>query len=1486
MNKYLLLALISLIFNAGVTAQSNSFTPGDPDKFIKELSDFMQASKKKEGKDLVEKELAPVYLTEAYSPPQRARVVDFANLLQSEKFKSYPHFESFIHCLINFPKSGLSEQEFYDWLLFLMKMIEDRKTKKYLDEVLASSASLFFDNTIVNLPAAKWQSSNRNWKFEWDSLPSIKFENLDLKCYAKGDSSTLFATKGVYFPTLERWVGEGGRVTWQRAGFDPQQTYAELPNYEIRMKGSTYVVDSVVFYNEFFEAPLIGQLTEKVQADKSEETASYPRFESYNKRLQIKSIFDGVDYDGGFTMAGNKLAGSGTNEEPAVLTFYYEGSPFLISRSLEFAIRPDRISSGHADVVFYLEKDSVSHPDIELKFDKEKRRLTLIRSEEGVSKSPYYNSFHNVDMYFGALYWNIDDPLIEMGSIKGSSEQNAGFESKDYYKMQRYDAMIGFFDRHPLVKIRDFSREWGSETFTSEDLAMYFRLSEEQIHLMLIDLNNKGFLSYDIDDRMCTLKPKLQNYISASAGRIDYDVLQFNSTAGDGRNGQLNLLNNNLLLKGIQSVTVSDSQKVTLLPSNGEVILQKDRNFRCGGRVYAGNLEFMGKEYFFNYEDFKVDLLQVDSCRIYVDDENDTPDQYGNRRKIRVKNVIENISGTLKIDAPTNKSGVQSESYPQYPIFISDKPSFVFYDQFQIQKGVYKRDDFYYTIEPFTIDSLDNFATEDLKLEGTLKSAGIFPDITEPLVVMEDFSLGFIKDASGGLPMYGGKAKFNNQITLNYNGLQGNGDLNYLTSTSQSEQFIFFPDSTKGKTTSFVNAEQVGKLEVPKAVSTEVDIAYYPKKDLLEASSKSENIHFFNAEADLDGTLFLRPTGMTGDGLMTFEGAELESDLFNYKRRKILADTSDFRLARLTGDGLAFKTNNVNADVDFDKREGLFKSNDLETKLEFPENQYICFMDQFKWFMDKSEMEMSSQRKATEDFVIDTNEDQARSNFFSVNEFQDSLNFLAPKAVYDIRRSIITANKIKYIAVADSKITPDSGMVVIQKRAKMETLKNATVLSNYVTQYHRIFNATLDINGRLDYKGDGDYAYVDENKKEQIIHINKLVVDTTLQSVGYGAIKEEDQFFLSPFFEFYGDFKLNANNKNLTFDGGARIMHTCDILERNWLKFEAAIDPEAIYIPVDTGMTDTRASQLGAGVMLTSDSPFKLYSSFLSAKVDRKDAPILESLGYLHYDKNTRSYLIGEKDKIKNPTLPGQLLVLNTENCEISGNGRADFHADLGLMKMNSVGNIKNFGLINEMELKGVSTLDFLLDDNAWKRMAEQILEWPELSGVDVTKTKYEQSIVELIGLEKSDKLISELNLNGQLKKIPDELQQALYFADATFTWNETDQSFQSNGPLGIAHIGKRQIFRYVKGKIEIERRRSFDVIRVYLELNPANWYFFEYKNEIMTVVSSDKEFVNILTEVKEDKRKLKENGKNYSYIISNTPKKKSDFISRFREFD
>ena len=133
--------------------------------------------------------------------------------------------------------------------------------------------------------------------------------------------------------------------------------------------------------------------------------------------------------------------------------------------------------------------------------------------------------------------------------------------------------------------------------------------------------------------------------------------------------------------------------------------MKKNRHFQFDGQVQAGLFTFTGKNFFFNYDTFKIDLQKIDSLRIrYLTGQ---IDNYGFPVAEKAQNLIEDLKGELYIDRPDNKSG--RKSYPEYPIFSSSENGYVYYDDKNIQNGVYSRDKFFFQIYPFEMDSLDNF---------------------------------------------------------------------------------------------------------------------------------------------------------------------------------------------------------------------------------------------------------------------------------------------------------------------------------------------------------------------------------------------------------------------------------------------------------------------------------------------------------------------------------------------------------------------------------------------------------------------------------------------------------------------------------------------------------------------------------------------------------------------------------------------------------
>ncbi|MFH1320836.1 MAG: hypothetical protein ABII90_09320 [Bacteroidota bacterium] len=1541
MKKITVLLFISLITTLStqhsLAQKLRSFTQ-EPSKYFLELKNFMEESYEG-GEDIMlefsaiwkidtlsEKEIEQIYkeankalkrrmkaagdsINFQYSPntrrlsgKQTESICQTSNAMLQKRLKPYPHFKDYLYTLISLITSEQTEESFNGWQTSLNKLIETAtpaKVTSYLDVC----NNLFSENLLYKSHTVIWVSSNKNYVFDFDTLPKILFSSLDLKCYAKNDSSVIYNTKGIYYPTERIWYGKGGMANWLRAGINEDVIKAKLSNYRIELKSSTYTADSVSFYNKnYFTKPLLGKLTEKILPDITVENATYPRFESYNKRLKITGLFQNVDYDGGFSMHGAKFIGSGSKEQDAYLSFklYFENDTikrnqerFLVAASKNFTITEGKVSSSNTAVTIYLENDSIYHPRLQFRFIINKvndkvinREITLIREDVGLAQSPYFNSYHQIEMNFEALYWKIDIPKMKFQSIKGvGTESKANFESSNFYNESRYAKIQGMDAVHPLIEIRALDKKNGGiRVFYVNELADFLRAPITDVRQVVMQLTNMGFLNYNFDTDRVYIKNKLFDYLKANAGKQDYDVINFSSvTPAIKTNASLNLLNFDLNMEGVSQIFLSDSQNVYIYPADKEIVLKKNRDFTFAGRVHAGLFDFFGKEFSFKYDEFKINLKNVDSLMLSVRGEEQ--DKYGDYKLVKVKSVIEHINGELLIDQPNNKSGIKP--FSEYPIFHSQKDAYVFYEKGSIQQSVYIKDRFYFHLDPFTIDSLDNFNPAAIALKGNFTSADIFPDFEDVLKLQPDNSLGFIRPTpAGGFPVYQGKGTYFNDINLSHRGLRGDGILKYLTSTTTSNDFIFLPDSMNVHAQLFELKNQAEPVEYPEVVAEDVYIHWLPYQDVMHIHKKQKPMVFYNGDAEMNGSIALRPDGLTGEGQADFAGAELESNLIKFNIWSFDADTAIFRLKSAELDEIAFATDNVNAHVDFDERKGTFKSNTGGSLVKFPANQYICYVDEFNWDMDKGDIALSAE--TTE--LIGEGADEVElkgSKFTSVHPKQDSLYFVAADAIYDIKSSIIYAHGVQFISVADARIYPDAGNVTLRKKAKMEPLTYAKILANTVTKYHNIYNAYVEIKARKNYNATGNYDYIDELRRKQTIYFDKISIDTTGQTYAIGEIHDTANFTLSPKFAFSGNVKLTANNEFLNFTGFCKIEHTCGSIISNWFEFSADINPNDIYIPVSAEPVNLSNDKLSSGIILAKDSAY-VYSTFLSMKTKDQDIDILPVEGFLFYDKSTKEYRISNKDKLIEIALPGNYLSLNTSDCIVYGEGKIGLGENTGQITLTTVGNMIHNLNNDSAKFDMIMSIDFFFADASLKIMADNISEESSLIPLDYDRTTFERGIAELTDKKAADKLISEINLYGKFKKVPTELVHTILLTDLKMKWNPITGSYLSEGPVGIGIIDKRQVHKPVMGYIELLKRKSGDIFTIYLEATKDNWYFFTYQRGLMQAISSSEDFNNVIKELKASKRKVKaleKGGMSYQFIISSERKKKA-FLKQFEEVD
>jgi hypothetical protein len=79
---------------------------------------------------------------------------------------------------------------------------------------------------------------------------------------------------------------------------------------------------------------------------------------------------------------------------------------------------------------------------------------------------------------------------------------------------------------------------------------------------------------------------------------------------------------------------------------------------------------------------------------------------------------------------------------------------------------------------------------------------------------------------------------------------------------------------------------------------------------------------------------------------------------------------------------------------------------------------------------------------------------------------------------------------------------------------------------------------------------------------------------------------------------------------------------------------------------------------------------------------------------------------------------------------------------------------------------------------------------------------------------------------------------------------------------------------------------RGGDRVRLYLHMDDDNWYFFDYRNGIMNISTTDQQFIDAVVAIKSDKRKFKTEAGRFSYQMLPTASRRNEFVDRFPEFD
>ena len=560
------------------------------------------------------------------------------------------------------------------------------------------------------------------------------------------DTILIRGTSGYFSPEEGIWYGKEGIVTWERLGLE-SDIHVELGDYTIEVKRSLYNAENVKMYYPLYfgDKPVIGKFSDKLVTQNKATEGSYPRFESNESFLEVKNIGEGIVYKGGFRLQGTTFYGYGTKERKAEINLYnknkemvYEGSSELFTIKREERIVGERVKS-----TLYFGKDSIYHPSVNVKFIIPSNELTLSRGQRGSDRNQFFNSLHKINIDSDQLEYFIDSDSIYIGRKNmgfAKSVSPSVFESFKYFEEGDYNRLQNISTTNPIALMKVAYLETGERVLDANFLAEKLnpKFSVDNIKSSLYDLVAKGFINYDADEQEVELKDKIFHYADASQKKVDYDNLRVTSQTRQ-TNAVFDLKENAISVNGVKNIEFSTAQRVGLKPKNEVVTIKENRDMDFDGKLFSGFTVATGKDFHFSYDQFHIGLDSVAYYDIYVP--TGKVNKQGNMEAYAIGSRIENLSGFILIDAPSNKSGI--ENIPMFPSMESKKNSYVYYDSETILDGVYNRDSFYFELAPFSFPSLDRFGPQDVTFKGKMYSSDIFPVFDETLVIKEDSSLGF-----------------------------------------------------------------------------------------------------------------------------------------------------------------------------------------------------------------------------------------------------------------------------------------------------------------------------------------------------------------------------------------------------------------------------------------------------------------------------------------------------------------------------------------------------------------------------------------------------------------------------------------------------------------------------------------------------------------------------------------------------------------------
>ena len=1309
--------------------------------------------------------------------------------------------------------------------------------------------------------------------------PSIDFKNINIFLKTHSDTSTVSGVDGHFLLATRTFVGEGGSMNWPELYHKMDGAKVEFGEWHFEADHDYFwTPNAKLFFAKFSNEPIEGRFEYKSQAHSPGHGTNYPIFTSNYADISIE-LTDKAKYTGGLEVRGEHFFGKATSREKGTLELKGAKGNVII-KAREFVLADSSMTTTNGELLLVHGSDTIFHPSVQMWFDEAKEELTILRTK-GAKTTAFRSTFFGMEINADLVKWNLAKDSITFDLLNGKSELPLTIESDKYFAPDRYRKLNPNFPIHPLVMIVGFAKKYGDlKEFYDMELMAEYNMSLPMVRANIKLLQQYGMVSYDAEKTVVTVHDKAYHYFDAAAQEKDYDWIYIKSYVDKGPNAVMVLDSGQLVVNGVSSFSIVKGYDLEIeTDSSKQVTLFQGRSFRVNGTITEGHFIYSGKNFEFNYDQFLINMPQIDSIRINVKVPDSTAVEDAKPKKKELDNNIVHTSGILHIDEPQHKAGHKDND--EYPYFVSNSNALLYFNGKEVLDGAYDRS-VYFVIPPFEVDSTDREKASSFEFEGEFNSSGIFPNFNESLSIQPDESMGFIHQIpESGYNIYGTEARIYEQISLNNQGMRGGGQIDFLTTQIFSDDFIYYPDSVSANGSGGkIQPGDYKGASFPEAILGAYDMYWLPRKNSMLLRTVNEPFKFYNSTAELEGFANITTNGVYGGGTLLSRGSKSISQELNFKETSYSARHAKFEI--LTNDPAkpAMSGDDISLEFDLVNNTALIHPEERGVAaFSFPYAKMKTSITEAVWDLEKSMIVMTKPPAVS---LLD-------SYFYSTREDLDSLVFSGEKATYDMESYQLKVEGIPYIQVADSRIIPEGNTTTILADSKLQEFKNAKIVIDTLNGYHLLNKGQITVISRNKFQGSAFYEISVESDtfdvrfdSFELIDVPITDKETRLMTVSGGEIPESQNLKIAPGFFYKGSVQMFAYKQALELDGAVR-MDVQNIPNGDlWIPYvrtDSSIHP---HIPIQNVVFDDGKKGIAG---LHYNPKGELYSTFIEKRRNLFDPDFFNASGEISFDPATRTYKVETPAKSKG-SYAGSTIKYTDTNSKIFLEGPATFLKATTIdIEIKSA--VSGYGdkETNQFDLDCLIAMDFEVTDAIIDEMGKDIVTAIEIMGANPANdatTKLLYKLANIIG----DKATKKYQKNIQndyhpLLSTSKELDKSLVISGVKMKWDTKHKAWYSNSKIGLSHIDQNDINAEIDGFLEIKRDGSTaDVMNLFLQASPEVWYYISYHNNNLLMCSSNPVFNEL---VKSKSNLGKEKPGQLVFVVGDTQETMT-FVNGFRK--